>query len=713
LTALAVTAPPPQYEEQVYAGVLGKLIGVYLGRPVEMWTHGRIVAELGELDYYVHDRADLDLETHALLVVDDDITGTFALLRALADVGYDREITAAQIGEAWLNYAIPGRTIFWWGGLGNSTEHTAWLRLSNGVAAPESGSSALNGKLVAEQIGAQIFIDGWAMVAPGDPQLASELARRAASVSHDGEAVYGAQVIAALEAQAFVEKDIGRLLDAALAFIPADCVIARMIDDIRGWHRSDGDWRATRARIEARYGYDSYGGNCHVVPNHGLIINALLYGEDDFQRSLMIVNTSGWDTDCNSGNLGCLLGIKNGLRALDAGPDWRGPVADRMYAPTADGGGAITDAVIETFKIVNTGRALAGIGPLAPKAGARFHFELPGALQGFRADQPPSPRRASVLENVPGNSEAGRRSLAVRYGALTAGELERVATATFILPDADRGEYELIASPTLHPGQLLRARLVADGANDGPVTCALFVRVYDGEDRLTVVGGSRATVEPGAAVTLDWRVGDTGGQPIAEVGVELTSATPHDGTVYLDYLTWDGSPDVTLSRPRAGGAMWASAWVVGVDELETIRPEPLRLIQNRGTGLIMQGGRGWTDYELGASIVAHLAAAAGIAVRVQGLRRYYALLLDSGGSARLVKSREGVTVLAETEFPWQFGKFYAMALSVEGARLRASVDGEELFEVHDEDATLASGGIGILCREGCVGVDAVTVRPAS
>ena len=27
------------YEEKVYAGVLGKLIGVYLGRPFEQWSH--------------------------------------------------------------------------------------------------------------------------------------------------------------------------------------------------------------------------------------------------------------------------------------------------------------------------------------------------------------------------------------------------------------------------------------------------------------------------------------------------------------------------------------------------------------------------------------------------------------------------------------------------------------------------------------------------
>src|SRR5438552_15984070 len=99
--------------------------------------------------------------------------------------------------------------------MGNSTEHTAVLRLKQGTDAPESGSIRTNGKTVAEQIGAQIFIDGWAMVAPGDPELAAGRARRAASVSHDGGAVYGAQVIGAREAQAFVARDLGRLLDAA------------------------------------------------------------------------------------------------------------------------------------------------------------------------------------------------------------------------------------------------------------------------------------------------------------------------------------------------------------------------------------------------------------------------------------------------------------------------------------------------------------------
>jgi ADP-ribosylglycohydrolase len=47
---------PSDYIERTYAGVLGKIIGVYLGRPFEGWTYERIMAELGEINGYVHDK---------------------------------------------------------------------------------------------------------------------------------------------------------------------------------------------------------------------------------------------------------------------------------------------------------------------------------------------------------------------------------------------------------------------------------------------------------------------------------------------------------------------------------------------------------------------------------------------------------------------------------------------------------------------------------
>lgn len=508
-------AIPNDYLERTYAGVLGKLIGVYLGRPFEGWSYERIMAELGEITDYVHEKRGVPL-----IVTDDDISGTFTFLRALPDHGHPTHITAEQIGQTWLNYIIERRTILWWGGMGNSTEHTAFLRLKHGVVAPRSGSISLNGKVVAEQIGAQIFIDGWAMVSPGDPEQAAALAYQAASVSHDGEAIYGAQVIAAIEAQAYVERDLDRLLDTAVRFIPPDSVIYRMIGDIREWHAEYRDWHHTREQIVANYGYDKYGGNCHMVPNHALIIMSLLHGGGDLSRSLMIVNTAGWDTDCNSGNVGCILGIRNGLDGLAVRHDWRQPLADRLYLPTADGGSALTDAVVETYKVVNIGRALHGLEPLRPKNGARFHFELPGAVQGFQVTNTNGIQ--AMLENVLGHSMLGARSLALHFDNLSMDNDVHMGTPTFIPPDAlNMPGYTLIASPTLYSGQTVHARVSADVLNSGVVSIALYLKHYGANDQIVIVEDASHTLLPDATVQLTWRVPDLAGQPIAEIGIGL------------------------------------------------------------------------------------------------------------------------------------------------------------------------------------------------
>lgn len=704
---------PSDYSERVYAGVLGKIIGVYLGRPFEGWTYDRIVRELGEIWYYVHEKRNVPL-----VVTDDDISGTFTFLRALPDYGNRRDLTPAQIGQTWLNYIIEQRTILWWGGMGNSTEHTAYLRLKNGIQAPQSGSIALNGKVVAEQIGSQIFIDGWAMVAPGDPELAADLARRAASVSHDGEAIYGAQIVAAIEAQAFVERDLNKLIDTALRFIPNTSLIYRMIGQIREWHAIEPDWRQTREWIAQNYGYDKYGGNCHMVPNHALIIHALLHGDDDFQKSLMIVNTCGWDTDCNSGNVGCILGIKNGLATIDTGPDWRGPVADRMYLATADGGRAITDALTESYHIVNIGRALAQETPLAPKQGARFHFSLPGAVQGFMPDATPEAQGVATVEHVSDHSRAGAGSLAIRYHGVAPGRPARVATPTFI-PSRTVADYfikrgyALYASPTLYSGQTVRAAIWADQQNAQAVTTNLYVAFYQADDSLGILRGPQQDLTSGDYTELTWAIPSTGGLPIAAVGVEITHANRADGAVYLDYLTWEGAPDIVLANPGGDGVMWRRAWVNGVDQYDHWWPEAYRLVQNRGRGLLSQGTRMWVDYTVRATLTLHLAKAAGIAARVQGMQRYYALLLGDDGQARLVKALDGDTVLAACDFPWTFGQSHDFALTVRGSRITASLDGAQLFDVEDTEQPLEGGGVALVIEEGRIMCDSVSVSPPS
>lgn len=705
---------PNIYFERVYAGVLGKMIGVYLGRPFEGWPYEKIMAELGEIDHYVHEQ-----RGSPLIVTDDDLSGTFTFIRALEDHGTGFDITPEQIGQTWLNYVLEERTIFWWGGMGNSTEHTAFLRLKQGIKAPASGSIATNGKIVAEQIGSQIFIDGWGMVCPGDPQKAADLARRAASVSHDGEAIYGAQVVAAMEAQAFVESDRFKLLDTAVGLIPANSVIYRMISELREVHAKEADWRKAREWIVANYGYNQYVGGCHMVPNHALIILGLLYGDDDFTRSLMITNTSGWDTDCNSANIGCLMGIKLGLEGIDrCAYDWRGPVADRLLLPTADGGSAITDGLREAIRVTNLGLALAGKPALHPKGGARFSFALPGAVQGFSLEQGEDALPGSKLENVPATGPSGERALAIHYANFKDGHAVRVSTPTFILPEETRMPgYSLYASPTLYSGQTVRASLTADATNTASVQARLFLRCYDGDDQLEKVSGTAVTLPPGTTNELCWDVPDTQGKPIFQIGVELCNDSSVGdsaaGSVCMDYLTWDGAPLAKFQRVKGQGKLWRSAWVDGVDHWEKWPSSPaFQIIQNAGRGLVSTGTNDWKNYRVAAEVTAAMGKTLGIGARVQGKNRFYGLFLCNDAKVRLIKALEsGDRVLGEVDFPWEPWSKHPLEIAVCDSRIIASIDGVKVFDVIDDDHALTGGGIALICSEGHMRADEVTVTP--
>ncbi len=697
-----MAALPSDYPERAYAAVLGKLIGVYLGRPFEGWTHQRIIRELGPIETYVHERMNAPL-----VVTDDDVAGTFTFIRALEDHGASRNITSREIGETWLNYIVEHRAILWWGGAGNSTEHTAWLNLKRGVLAPDSGSIAVNGQAVAEQIGAQIFIDSWAIVAPGNPDLAAALAEKAARVSHDGAAVDAAKLWAAMEAEAFVSRDVERLINVGLAHIVPDSPIAKLVADIGAWRRRYPDWRETREAIEARYGYDKYPGNCHVVPNHALMIMTLLYAPDDFTRAQTIVCTSGWDTDCNAGNVGCLMGAMLGLDGIDANR-WRGPLADRMLISSADGGYAINDAVRVSARIVDLGRRLADLPPLAaPKGGAQFHFSWAGSVQGFASASDCS---ALALTNVPFEAN---RALELRFAGLGADPAVAL-TPTFAPPDVTRMRtYELMATPLIDSGQRVQARVVAHSQNAGEVAVGLRALVYDEADRLDVIESESIALAPGEETVLDWRVPDTDGQPIQSIGIASRSpGGTQDGAIVLDWLRWDGPPDTRLGRPKASGDFWRRAWVNAVDTFSNGFPQAFRISQDRGEGMIIHGGRQWRDVRVETALTVHLAEYAGVGVRVQGLRRYYAVLLVRPNILRLIRTRDGVvTVLAETPFAWSFEQPYSFVAETVGRSLLVAVDGVRLSARDDSEDALADGGVALIIAGGAASTNEICMVP--
>ena len=686
---------PGDYAARVYAGVLGKIIGVYLGRPFEQWPYEKIADTFGDVNYYVHEKAGVPL-----IVTDDDITGTFTFIRALEDNGASPDITAEQIGWNWLNYIIENRTILWWGGLGYAAEHSAFLRLKAGIPAPQSGSIELNGWQVAEEIGSQIFIEGWAMVAPANPALAAELARKAASVSHDREGIYGAQVIAVMASQAFVERDLNALIDCALTFIPEDCEIARCIADVRAWHKSESDWRVTRQKIVEKYGYERYGTNCPIVSNHAIVMLGLFYGDNNFSKSLQITCNAAYDTDCNAANVGAILGIKNGLQGIDkSGQDWRGPVADRLFLPTAEGGSCFSDALTVATKLVNLGRALAGLEAEFPKNGARYHFSQPGSVQGFVAGN-----SALEIENV---ARDGGRVLLLRVSG--SGENHEATSDTFVI-NSGAGGYDLIGNPSVFSGQILSAKIEAATQNQKPIEVALLLYHYGEKDELVGQVGAAKTLEIGQKTLLEWTIPEFDGQPIAKVGLRIKGA--QNDAILLDSYTWDGEPRASFHAPHDKNSAWKAAWVNAVDAQIRWSNEQRILIQNRGRGLISTGTLDWKNYRATARFKLRAAQGGGLAVRYGGLERYYGLMLRRPGQITLFKRRDGVeTVLAEVDFDWEYEPLYDLFLSADGAHLTAGIGDKILLSATDENLPLLSGGIALLIEEGCLMADRVTVAP--
>jgi hypothetical protein len=265
-----------------------------------------------------------------------------------------------------------------------------------------------------------------------------------------------------------------------------------------------------------------------------------------------------------------------------------------------------------------------------------------------------------------------------------------VVTPVFIPPEArDMPIYGLVASPALYPGQTVRARV------DG--TARLVIQAYTGDDELR-------TVECPVAGTgeLAWTVPDLGGQPVVAVGVRT------DGPAVLHYLTWDGAPDVTLTRPADGGTMWRRAWVPALHRFDERWPEPFRIVQNHGTGMLITGAREWHDYTVTADVTPHLAAGVGLAARVQGLHRFYALELTGRDTVRLLR---GDTVLAQRPYPWTFGTTYRLGITCSGDRIRAAVDGTDLFDVRD--GTYGCGGVALRVTEGRTATQQVRITPVS
>lgn len=672
---------------KIYAGVLGKLIGVYLGRPIEGWPYERIQQEFGDVYHYVHRKVGVPL-----IVADDDISGTFGFFRSLKDNGFPKDITPQQIGETWRNYIIENKTILWWGGLGRSTEHTAYLNLKNGIEAPQSGSIEQNGQAVAEQIGAQIFIEGFAMCYPGDPDKTVDLVRKAASVSHDGMAVDAACHLAALDAMAFEQKNLDVLLDNAYFYLKDDR-LKKLVSDVRNICAKNNYWRDSRIDLDQKYGYHLYPGTCHIAPNHAMVLASILHGGDDFQESVMIATSAGWDTDCNAGNVGAFNGIRLGLEGINAGADLRSEVADRLLVITSDGGEAVSDATREAEKIVEAACSLNDIPYTFPEN--RFNFSYPGALQGFSVcPEVASPGLSMRIgPAVPGNG-IGLYCIGLGRGLTAA-----VSTPTFVEFAPNETNYLSTASPTLYETQTITCTVKI--VDPGDVYGQLYI-VYDD------IGGHKTMRSDPVLLnqpehTLSWMIPALGGKAILRAGLALSSPTNYSGKIRLLNMDWTNTPKYFFQT----GTLMNDIWDLHPKQLQMWTSSALNFAPDMQhtycvshpteNGLATIGTNDWTNYTVSAILHVGLCKNAGLVLNCKGHRQYYAATFSTDEVRIIVMSQGHRTILARQKFLFKQNIPYHMSFSYHNGKLQLIIDGEKMVEAYDTQYTHGGCGFMIDC----------------
>ena len=688
---------PADYMERCYAGWLGKIIGVRLGAPVEGWTYERIREKNGEVTDYLVDYRDF--------AADDDTNGPMFFLRALTDYGTDA--SAGQMGLTWLNYAPYEHGFYWWGGYGKSTEHTAYLNLRAGIPAPLSGSIAQNGAAVAEQIGGQIFIDTWGLVNPGDPRRAAAYGEKAASVSHDGNGKYGGMFVAACIAAAFVQRDIESVIRAGLGQIPQDCEFAVMARDIEAFYKKNpSDWHLCFRYIQQNWGYDRYPGVCHIIPNAAVMLLSMYYGQGDFSRTICICNMCGWDTDCNVGNVGAILGTMAGLDAIDE--KWVAPVHDFLACSSVIGSLNIMDAPACVLEIARLAYAIAGEQPpkkyqaLLAGHGARYHFELPRSTHSFRLEG----EGQGVLENTADAAHTGDRSLFLRYeGKLPA----EVYQTTYYAPcDFHDSRYDPAFSPILYPGQTVEAYAMA-GENAAGLSACLFLKDRDGKE---LKAGESIPLIPGTWVKLSMAADCPRDSLIKRAGIRITGQASGPFQVYIDDFDFSGPADYAIRFAGERMEVWhplhrevsQMTYLRGIWSLENGR------LGASGTTCCegYTGNYHWRDCEISSTFIPARGETFRLLFRVQGAIRSYAATLKPGVLV-LEKNENGYRELCSAPFSWRCGEPVTLYATARGNSLHIAA-GETSLDYTDEQAPYLYGQAGWGLENGRMLIEGAAIR---
>lgn len=296
--------------DKIKGGWAGQVIGCTYGGPTEFRFNGTMIQDYQPIPWYDGYIKSWYENAPGLY---DDIYMDLTFVEVFEKEGLDAP--ALLHAKAFANAGY----MLW------HANQAARYNILNGIYPPESGHWLNNPH--ADDIDFQIESDFAGLMSPGMINSATEICDKVGHIMNYGDGWYGGVYVAAMYSLAFVSGDIEFIVREALKTIPSQSQFYKCIDDVINWYYQEpNDWKATWFEVEKKWSSDigcpdgvfrSF--NIDAKVNAAYIVIGLLYGENDFGKTIDISTRCGQDSDCNPASAGGVLGA---ILGYDKIPDF-------------------------------------------------------------------------------------------------------------------------------------------------------------------------------------------------------------------------------------------------------------------------------------------------------------------------------------------------------------------------------------------------------
>ena len=284
------------YTDKITACFFGKSIGGTLGMPYEG------VERFMEMKYYD------PVPTEP--VPNDDLDLQLVWLDRIKEKGL--ELDNKFLAEVWRKHIDTFPDEY----------GIALWNIKKGLKPPLTG---IHNNEFTNGMGAAIRSEIWASLFPGKPLTAAWYAYQDASVDHWGEGIYAEIFLAASQSHLYDSENIRESLEYGLSLLPESLRLKTAVQDVMKWHDAGLDYVVVRDEVMNHYGNINF---TDCIMNVCIIIIGLLYGDDDFEKSLLYAINCGQDADCTGATIASFMGIALGSKGIPE--HWKEPIGETV-----------------------------------------------------------------------------------------------------------------------------------------------------------------------------------------------------------------------------------------------------------------------------------------------------------------------------------------------------------------------------------------------